>query len=284
MVELRSLLREHIKDAIFPAVAPLCEYDREKGHEVMTLLLDPRYCKGEIFMRLAIDSAAGKALFKQYTDQILIPVAASLKNHLLATPTGGTRDARDGAPIAPPRETALTDSDDEQADPITLHDEGIRAQVEKELKKFRRHEDLPVSPEDTSPLEWWKEHADDFPILSQLARIVLAVPGSQIECERVFSLAGLLTKNLRNKMCAERLDHMVFLGKNLDLDVELHQCLASHYGEQIYEKAAPDFKPLSETQLAEDFIAPDDDGAFDFYNVNTLLDGSEPLVDSAYDE
>ena len=138
---------------------------------------------------------------------------------------------------------------------------------------------MPVHADKTSPLEWWKEHAEKFPILSQLARIVLAVPGSQIECERVFSLAGLLTKKLRSKMRAERLDHMVFLGKNMDVAVELERCLAPQYGVQIYEQAATNFKPLSETQLAEAIIAPNDDGEVDFDYVTKLPEDSEP---SAY--
>ena len=47
----------------------------------------------------------------------------------------------------------------------------------------------------------------------------------------------------------------------------------------MYEQAATNFKPLSETQLAEAIIAPNDDGEVDFDYVSKLLEDSEPSVD-----
>jgi len=39
----------------------------------------------------------------------------------------------------------------------------------------------------TSVLTWWKDHAEQFPILSRIARDILAIPGVSIAVERLFS-------------------------------------------------------------------------------------------------
>ena len=119
LVELMSILREHIKDAIFPAVAPLRRFDKDKAHEVLSLLLDPWHCKGEVIMTMATDPAAGKSLFKRYTEEILIPTAVNLKKHLSAIEAGGDPDAHDGDKHAPPaRATALSEVDDDENAPL----------------------------------------------------------------------------------------------------------------------------------------------------------------------
>jgi hypothetical protein len=53
----------------------------------------------------------------------------------------------------------------------------------------------------------------------------LVVTGSQIECERVFSLARLLTCLLRNRMFFENLASLVFMNKNVDVETTLDDLL-----------------------------------------------------------
>jgi hypothetical protein len=50
-----------------------------------------------------------------------------------------------------------------------------------------------VIDNDENVLEWWRGHKSDFPLVAELARMVLSVLASQIECERVFSAARLIT-------------------------------------------------------------------------------------------
>ena len=71
----------------------------------------------------------------------------------------------------------------------------VKADLVAELKKFRG---LAGCDMEEDPLLWWKNRAHHCPHVAKLARMVLAVPGSQIACERVFSAAGLLSLRLRN--------------------------------------------------------------------------------------
>mmetsp|Transcript_9148 Transcript_9148/g.16493 ORF Transcript_9148/g.16493 Transcript_9148/m.16493 type:complete len:116 (-) Transcript_9148:232-579(-) len=107
----------------------------------------------------------------------------------------------------------------------------IRAAIERENKSFRKDKDLPDgAPSNESnkvdPLKWLAAHAKLHPLLAPSVRIVFSCPGSQIECERVFSLACLLTSALRNRMSPEwLLADVVFVSKSLDLAVEINDLL-----------------------------------------------------------
>ena len=49
---------------------------------------------------------------------------------------------------------------------------------------------------DTDPLMWWKEHVQEVPRLTRMAR-QMAVPASSVSPERLFSSAGLVQGDLR---------------------------------------------------------------------------------------
>ena len=63
---------------------------------------------------------------------------------------------------------------------------------------------------------------------------MLAIPASQIECERIFSMAVLVTQHLRNKMGVENMAATVFITKNLNLSAEVANILKSGLGPQAY--------------------------------------------------
>ena len=80
--------------------------------------------------------------------------------------------------------------------------------------------------------------------------MVLFVPASQIECERAFSAARLITQHLRNRMGVENMSAQVFLLKNMDLDAEVKAILESTYSASAYQTSlANDISILSD--LAE---------------------------------
>ena len=63
------------------------------------------------------------------------------------------------------------------------------------------------------PLEWWKSREASMPILAEVARAVLHVPGSSVPSERVFSKSGQLL-NKRRASLSKNVDMLIFLNKN----------------------------------------------------------------------
>ena len=85
------------------------------------------------------------------------------------------------------------DNDDEHGNEEENGDQDdtmLISRVGEELKAFRS---TCVIHNDETLLEWWRGHKSDFPLVAELARMVLAVPASQLECERGFSTDGLIT-------------------------------------------------------------------------------------------
>jgi hypothetical protein len=66
-------------------------------------------------------------------------------------------------------------------------------EVEEYMKinRIKPHED---------PLKFWKIHSTKFPILSELAQSILAIPASSGSVERVFSIAGAIARARRSSL------------------------------------------------------------------------------------
>ncbi|XP_052127958.1 zinc finger protein 618-like [Frankliniella occidentalis] len=60
-------------------------------------------------------------------------------------------------------------------------------------------------------LKWWKEKSSDLPVLSRVARMILATPASSSASERNFSVAGRLITPRRNCLAADTVDVLLFL-------------------------------------------------------------------------
>ena len=53
------------------------------------------------------------------------------------------------------------------------------------------------------PLEWWKNHAMEYPILSKMAKDYLSIMSTSVPCEQFFSIAGKQITQTRNRMHPE---------------------------------------------------------------------------------
>ncbi len=53
---------------------------------------------------------------------------------------------------------------------------------------------------DTDPLMWWKQHQQEFPDFTQMARQYLTVPATSASPERFFSRVGLVQTDLRRSL------------------------------------------------------------------------------------
>ena len=50
------------------------------------------------------------------------------------------------------------------------------------------------------PIEWWRDHLDEYPTLFRITLDFFSVPAMFSECERVFSLAKLILTTQRQHM------------------------------------------------------------------------------------
>ncbi|CAN0271272.1 unnamed protein product, partial [Ascophyllum nodosum] len=64
------------------------------------------------------------------------------------------------------------------------------------------------------PLDWWRINAVKFPLLAALARRLLTILASQAQSERVFSSAGQIVTQTRNRLPSENVELLVAL-KNI---------------------------------------------------------------------
>ncbi|TFY61097.1 hypothetical protein EVJ58_g4726 [Rhodofomes roseus] len=73
--------------------------------------------------------------------------------------------------------------------------------VLSELQRWQAGEGGKGDPD--FPLVWWKAHAQDFKVISRIARDYLAIPGASVSVERLFSASRHLCANTRSSLKAE---------------------------------------------------------------------------------
>lgn len=60
-----------------------------------------------------------------------------------------------------------------------------------------------------SPLKFWKANEDRFPTLARLAKLVLGLPASSGNCERLFSVAGAVARARRARISPCNLEKLL---------------------------------------------------------------------------
>ena len=152
--------------------------------------LDPRFFKFEPFV-----SRAELPMKLQQVKEMISARAETILQH---------------APIA--ADIVLQREEGNQEPPRKKQKSSILDRMREEHRRVASSEPIPSSMEnldeelhrygaetqvdlDTCPLQWWKMRASKFPILSQVAMEILAIPASSAPSERVFSkLARIYTK------------------------------------------------------------------------------------------
>ena len=90
-------------------------------------------------------------------------------------------------------------------------------------------------------LKWVSEREEKFPHVTKLARCVFAIVGSQIDNERVFSAAGVISKNRRNRIGIQNMDSIMHIYHN--------------YPNEVVEKdSAPSLAEISSDQPRPDTL------------------------------
>ena len=74
------------------------------------------------------------------------------------------------------------------------------------MSAYMRVQQVPLN---TDPLMWWKQHVQEFPRLTRMARQHLAVPVTSTSPERLFSSVGLVKSDLRGRFLDTTLLHVM---------------------------------------------------------------------------
>ena len=109
----------------------------------------------------------------------------------------------------------------------TSEGEATKGQLQKELSLFGR---LVIDAHDLEDerLEWWRINEVVFPNVGFLACQYLAIPGSQIESERIFSVAGILSNIRHSTLNMDNLNSLVMIYKNWPTDARTNVVLYEH--------------------------------------------------------
>lgn len=86
--------------------------------------------------------------------------------------------------------------------------------IKEEVASYQAASGITV---DGDPLTWWKSNECKYPHIAKMARCYLAVPGSSVPSERVFSTAGDIVTAKRSTLSPDNVDILVLLKKNLKL-------------------------------------------------------------------
>ena len=81
-------------------------------------------------------------------------------------------------------------------------------QAEREFKSFEAERKLDPNED---PFTWWMNRKAKFPLLSQIARKYLAVMGTSIPAERLFSQLGRVLEKRRLRMKDSLFSSLMFL-------------------------------------------------------------------------
>lgn len=125
-------------------------------------------------------------------------------------------------------EVAMVESNEEKAESETNmiwqeFDEAVRCQVTTlsptatAIAEFRLYLEEPYIFRKDNPLEWWKKREMLYPTLAKLARKYLSIVATSVPSERVFSKAGQVITERRNRLKPKYVNKILFLHFNEDL-------------------------------------------------------------------
>jgi len=82
---------------------------------------------------------------------------------------------------------------------------------------IRQYMDLPYLNLNDDPVKFWKNHYSVLDPLTEMAFKYLCIPATSVPSERIFSKAGQIVSQQRNRLSPKHVDILIFLNKNLEM-------------------------------------------------------------------
>ena len=168
---------------------------------VSATLVDPRY-RGKLLPSNDLDTATKR----------LIELTTTVDN---AATSSAPPDASQSDVVEPEVKRPRLD----EASPLDLLDTELQADsVPSEYTPAEEVADYLRQPNiqrQLDPLDWWKVNQQKYPRVADIARRYLSSPSTSVPSERLFSSAGDLYSDSRNRLLGQRADMLLFIKHNL---------------------------------------------------------------------
>ncbi|KAL7090882.1 hypothetical protein ACP275_12G069900 [Erythranthe tilingii] len=190
-------------------------------------VLDPRYKLRFVrfcFNQVYENDTTSTSVMEEQVKKMLIHLYEYYQN------CSPCQNSQSGAAISSqaPIEVMDTDDDFESGNSLAFQfakqmEKDACVQSKSELTRYLE-ENCENNVESFDLLRWWKENSIRFPILSQLARDVLAIPVSTVASESAFSTSGRILDPYRSSLNTEMVEALVCLqswlrSKPLTIDI-----------------------------------------------------------------
>ena len=172
-------------------------YIYEKSYLLMATALDPR------FKLRGIERESHKVLARQYLENELDAILHNCPSSVNASSSG------------PSTATPSTSSIWQRLDKIR-HEHNISASLNETAERILdSYFELHLEDRKVDPILWWQEKALIMPHLFKLSKKVLMIPATSVPSERIFSKAGQLCNDRRNRLTPKHVNELMFLNANL---------------------------------------------------------------------
>lgn len=78
--------------------------------------------------------------------------------------------------------------------------------------ELRQYLNQPIIPRQNDPLKYWQTVKHAYPVLFKIAKKYLSVVATSVPSERLFSKAGIIKSESKNRLTPKRLNILLFLG------------------------------------------------------------------------
>jgi len=87
----------------------------------------------------------------------------------------------------------------------------------KAIIEVNRYIDDNILPRTSDSFSWWRDNSYNYSNLSTIIIEKCCVVGSSVPCERVFSKAGFVISERRNRLKPNKVNQILFLNHNYKL-------------------------------------------------------------------